>query len=83
MADNDTENLMTEDGADETVERSRLALLGGLSAAATTGGCTSAYGTYSTYSEPDWGLGGGGGDSERDRDDDEGGEVQGDEPYSY
>ena len=83
MDDNDTEQLTTGDGAGETVQRSRLTLLGGLTAAAMTGDCYDAQGTYGTYSEPDWGLGSGGGDSERDRDDDEGGAMQGSEPYSY
>ena len=84
MADNDTKTMMTEDGADETVDRSRLALLGGLTAAATTGGCANPHSSrYGTYSQSDWGLGHGGGDSEQDRDDDGPGEAQGSEPYSY
>ncbi len=73
MADNDTETIMTEDGAGETVERSRLALLGGLTAAATTGGCSDpqAYDRYRSYSAGSWGSFHDGGDSERDRDDDD------------
>ncbi len=70
MTDNETENMTAEDGAGEKVERSRLALLGSLAAAATTGDCAYDQQTYGTYSEPHWGLYSGGGDSERDRDDD-------------